>query len=163
MPTISRDAPPLTRSSESVVKSPSTIGTIVYSPNCKVGTASLDLSANTPGSVPVVGISYPITIALPNTISVWVHPISNPLTTVPLGFGSSSTTTGFAIALDGNNVYTDCYISGTNYGIPSLRMSCANVLRECLANVAASNISKTTFPFKLPFKLLKNSSNFFCP
>jgi len=90
------------------------VGTnVVYSTSIyKVGTRSLDLTANTEGGTPSAFISYNYNYTtLPLSVSVWLYPTAAANWCMPFSIGSS-----FNITINSSSqIYAEMYISGVLY------------------------------------------------
>jgi len=94
------------------------VGTnVVYSTGVyKVGTRSLDLTANTVGGTPSTFISYNYNYAsLPLSVSMWIYPTAAANYSIPFSIGGLLDNTLSIVINSSSQIYTSIYISSVNY------------------------------------------------
>jgi len=94
------------------------VGTnVVYSTSIyKVGTRSLDLTANTVGGTPSTFISYNYNYAsLPLSVSMWIYPTAAANYSIPFSIGGLLDNTLSIVINSSSQIYTSIYISSVNY------------------------------------------------
>jgi len=110
-----------TADAQNSLPAPTTTGTVAYSPNCKVGTASLDLTGSTVGGTPVAVVTYslPTKLTTPFSTSVWINPSSTTYSAIFAFSASSITSYNFSFQmLINTQLQLDFWINGssTNQG-----------------------------------------------
>jgi len=108
-----------TADAQGTLSAPTVNGTLVYSPNCKVGTASFDCTANSGGGTATNNLTYAVSLpALPITISMWIYQkVTGSTTAVMIGFSAGST---YCTGININTSlcpYVDMYVNGTSCGV----------------------------------------------
>ena len=121
------------------------VGTnVVYSESIyKVGTRSLDLTANTVGGTPSTSISYNYNYStLPLSVSMWIYPTAATATyTLPFNIGGFLDSTFSIVINSSSQIYTSIYISGVNYSSSFITITLSQWLHVAVTLTAGvSNI-----------------------
>ena len=112
-----------TTDSQGGLPAPSVTGTTVYTPVSKVGTAALDVTANTSGSAPSTFLTYTLSSGsynVPITVSAWINAASlSGIYSHPIAIGNNSGSSAWSLMLSLN--YTtlgySLQIGSTAYGV----------------------------------------------